>query len=135
MKEHVMKRISVLMLASMALMAPAVAVGQVAGSTLIGVAAGELREVATGWSAQRQVLRQPVFNDNDERIGTIDDIIIAPSKAVSYVVINAGGFIGVTKHNVAIPVSQLRQVGSKLVLPGATRDALKASPPFEYAIQ
>jgi sporulation protein YlmC with PRC-barrel domain len=135
MKEHVMKRISVLMLASMALMAPAVAVGQVAGSTLIGVAAGELREVATGWSAQRQVLRQPVFNDNDERIGTIDDIIIAPSKAVSYVVINAGGFIGVTKHNVAIPVSQLRQVGDKLVLPGATRDALKASPPFEYAIQ
>ena len=90
--------------------------------------------VATGWSAQRQVLRQPVFNDKDERIGTVDDIIIAPNKAISYVVINAGGFIGVTKHDVAIPVSQLQAVDGKLVLPGATRDH-KANPPFEYAIR
>jgi len=130
-----MKRRTTLMLAAIALMTPAAVGAQVAGSTLIGVAAAELREVATGWSAQRQVLRQPVFNDKDERVGTIDDVIIAPNKAVSYVVINAGGFIGVAKHDVVIPVSQLRQVAGKLVLPGATRDALKASPPFEYAVQ
>jgi sporulation protein YlmC with PRC-barrel domain len=133
--EHVMKRRMILTLAGITLLTPAVAEAQVAGSTLIGVAAEELREVATGWSAQRQVLRQPVFNDKDERVGTVDDIIIAPNKGVSYVVINAGGFIGVAKHDVAIPVSQLRQVAGKLVLPGATREALKASPPFEYAIQ
>jgi sporulation protein YlmC with PRC-barrel domain len=130
-----MKRRTILTLAGIALMTPAVAGAQVAGSTLIGVAAEELREVATGWSAQRQVLRQPVFNDRDERVGTIDDIIIAPNKAVSYVVINAGGFIGVAKHDVAVPVSQLRQIAGKLVLPGATREALKASPAFEYVVQ
>jgi sporulation protein YlmC with PRC-barrel domain len=135
MMEHAMKRTSLLILTSIALMTPTIASAQVAGSTLVGVAAEELREIATGWSAQRQILKQAVFNDKDERIGTVDDIIVAPNKAVSYVVINAGGFIGVTKHDVAVPVSQLKQVDGKLVLPGATREILKVSPPFEYAVR
>ena len=42
-------------------------------------------------------------------------------------------FIGLTKHDVAIPVSQLKLVDNKLVLAGATKEALKACPPFEYA--
>ena len=60
-------------------------------------------------------------------------IIVAPDKAVSYAIVNAGGFTGLTKHNVAIPVSQLKLVDNKLVLAGATKEALKATPPFEYA--
>jgi len=106
---------------------------QVAGSTLLGVSVAEMRDVSLGWSAKRQILGQPVSNDKDERIGSIDDIIIAPDKAVSYAIINAGGFTGLTKHDVAIPVSQLKLVDNKLVLAGATKEALKASPPFEYA--
>jgi hypothetical protein len=43
----------------------------------------------------------------------------------------AGGFLQVTKHDVAVPVSWLKLVEGKLVLPGATRDALKASHEFE----
>jgi len=130
-----MKRAGILVLAGIALLiplTPVISQAQVAGSTVVGVAVAELRDVAMGWSAMRQVLNQPVFNDKDERIGKIDDVVIAPDKALSYVIINAGGFIGVTKHDVAIPVSQLTQVDGKLVLPGATKDALKASPPFEY---
>jgi len=127
------KRTSVLVLAGIALMLPMVVRAQVAGSTLIGVAAAELRDVTWGWSAKRQVLGQPVFNDKDERIGSVDDVVISPDKAVSYLIVNAGGFIGVAKHDVAVSVSQLKQVDGKLVLPGATREALKASPPFEYA--
>lgn len=127
-----MKRTSMLVLAGIALMAPAIVQAQVAGSTLLGVAAAELREVTLGWSAKRQVLGKAVFNDKSERIGSVDDIIISPDKAVSYAIVNAGGFIGVTKHDVAVPVSQLKQMDGKLVLPGATKEALKASPAFEY---
>lgn len=130
-----MKRASILILACVAVSIPAIARAQVAGSTVVGVAAAELREVAAGWSAKRQVLGRPVYNDEAKakRVGRIDDIIIAPDKAVSYVIINAGGFIGVFKHDVAVPVAQLKLVEGKFVLPGATKDALKASPPFEYA--
>ena len=128
-----MKSIHILVLASIALTAPTVSRAQVAGSTLIGVSVTEMRDVSNGWSAKRQILGQPVVNDKDERVGSIDDIIIAPDKAVSYAIINAGGFIGLTKHDVAIPVSQLKSVDNKLVLAGATKEALRASPPFEYA--
>jgi hypothetical protein len=128
-----MKSIHILVLAGIALTVPSVSRAQVAGSTVIGISVAEARELASGWSAKRQILGQPVFNDKDERVGSIDDIIIAPDRAVSYAIVNAGGFIGLTKHDVAIPVSQLKLVENKLVLAGATKEALKASPPFEYA--
>lgn len=128
-----MRRANILIAASLALMTPGLAQAQVAGSTVLGVAAAELREVATGWSAKRQVLGQPVFNDKNEKVGTVDDIIISPDKAVSYAIVGAGGFLGVAKHDVAIPVDQFAQADGKLVLAGATKEAIKAMPPFEYA--
>jgi sporulation protein YlmC with PRC-barrel domain len=106
---------------------------QVVGSTQLGVAVAELRDVTVGWSARRQILGQPIYNDKGEAIGKADDIIIAPDKAVSYAIIGAGGFLGVGKHDVAIPVSQLQQSDGKIVLAGATKDASRAMPPFEYA--
>jgi sporulation protein YlmC with PRC-barrel domain len=127
------RSIHILVFASIALTAPTISRAQMAGSTLIGVSVAEMRDVASGWSAKRQILGQPVFNDKDERVGSIDDIIIAPDKAVSYAIINAGGFTGLTKHDVAIPVSQLKLADNKLVLAGATKEALRANPPFEYA--
>ena len=127
-----MKSIHILMLAGVALTAPTISHAQVAGSTLIGVSVTEMRDVSKGWSAKRQILGQPVFNDKDERVGSIDDIIVAPDKAVSYAIINAGGFLGLAKHDVAIPVSQLKLADNKLVLAGATKEALRNSPPFEY---
>jgi sporulation protein YlmC with PRC-barrel domain len=107
---------------------------KVVGSTQLGVAVAELRDVTTGWSAKRQVLGKTVYNDSGDGIGKVDDIIVAPDKAISYAIIGAGGFLGMGRHDVAIPVSQIKQQGDgKFVLAGATKDALKAMPPFEYA--
>jgi sporulation protein YlmC with PRC-barrel domain len=128
-----MKPMHILLLASMALTAPTISHAQVAGTTLLGVTVTELQEVAKGWSVKHTILGQHVYNDKNERIGTVDDLIVAPDKAVSYAIVNAGGFLGLAKHYVAIPVSQLKLVDKKLVLPGATKDALKASPEFQYA--
>src|ERR1700680_2206229 len=105
---------------------------QVVGSTQLGVAVAELREVTVGWSAKRQILGQSVYNDKGEAIGKADDIIIAPDKAVSYAIIGAGGFLGVGKHDVAIPVSQLKQSDGKIVLAGGNKHATNAMPQLEY---
>jgi hypothetical protein len=37
------------------------------------------------------------------------------------------------KHDVAIRMNQFKMVGGKMTLPGATKDAVKAMPAFEYA--
>jgi sporulation protein YlmC with PRC-barrel domain len=118
---------------SVLLSATCTSLGQVAGSTELGVAAAELSVITRGWSAKRQIMGQPVYNNKDEKVGQVEDIIIAPDKAVSYAIVGAGGFLGLGKHDVAIPVTQFKVKDGKLVLAGATKDALKAMPEFEYA--
>jgi sporulation protein YlmC with PRC-barrel domain len=128
-----MKRANIFVVASLALMMPGIAGAQVAGSTLIGVAAAELRDVTMGWSAKKQILSQPVYNEKSEKIGSVDDIIVSPAKAVSYAIVGVGGFLGVAKHDVAIPVNQFSQMDGKLVLAGGSKDAVQAMPVFDYA--
>ena len=106
---------------------------QVAGSSTIGVSVEELKVVAVGWSAKKKILGKAVYNDKNEKIGTVDDLIITPDKSVSYAIIGAGGFLGMGKHDVAIPVNQFKEDKGRIVLAGATKDALKAMPKFEYA--
>jgi sporulation protein YlmC with PRC-barrel domain len=108
------------------------AVAQTAGS-MISVSTIELRELATGWSAKKQILGKGVYNNIGEKIGDINDLIVTPDKAVSYAIVGVGGFLGVGEHEIAVPVGQLKQQEGKIVLPGATKDALKAAPKFEYA--
>lgn len=107
----------------------------VAGTTtaVIGVTADELVTVAKGWSAKEQIMGKDVYNDKNEKVGVVEDLIIAPDKAVSYAIIGTGGFLGMGKHDVAIRVNQFKIVAGKITLPGATKDAVKAMPAFEYA--
>jgi hypothetical protein len=109
------------------------AVAGVAGSATIGVAVEEMKALALGWSAKKQILDKDVYNDGNEKVGKVEDLIIAPDKAVSYAIVGVGGFLGIDRHDVAIPAGQLKIQGDKLTLPGATKEALKALPKFEYA--
>ena len=125
-----------LTLAAVVVMAVAnVSVAQqpVAGSTPLAISVAELRSVAAGWSAKRQIIGHTVYNDKGEAIGKVDDLIVAPDKSLSYAIVGAGGFLGVAKHDVAVPVGQFTQRDGKLFLAGATKDALKETPAFEYA--
>jgi sporulation protein YlmC with PRC-barrel domain len=106
---------------------------QVAGSTTIGVPATEITTLTKGWSAKKQILGKLVYNEQDEKVGQVDDIIVAPDKAISYAILGVGGFLGLGERSVAIPFTQLKAGDGKYVLRGATKDALKALPAFEYA--
>ena len=121
---------SVLLLLS-TVAAPSLA--QIAGSTTVGVEVTELNAVALGWSAKRQILGRTVYNEKGEKVGRVDDLIITPDKALSFAIIGAGGFVGLGRHDVAIPVNQFQEREGKLVLDGATKEAIKALPSFDYS--
>jgi sporulation protein YlmC with PRC-barrel domain len=106
---------------------------QVAGSTTIGVQVEQLQLVATGWSLKKQVLGKTVVNENGEKVGRIDDLIVAPDSSLSFAIVGAGGFVGLARHDVAIPVSQISARDGNFVLPGASKAVVKAMPAFEYA--
>jgi hypothetical protein len=113
---------------------PALAASPVAGgSTTVGVSIVESTQLATGWSVKETLMGQPVLNLAGDEVGKVQDLIISPDKRVSYVIVGAGGFVGIGRHDVAIPVTQLEERAGKLVMAGATRDSIKALPRFEYA--
>jgi hypothetical protein len=99
----------------------------------LGASAEDLKAMAEGWSAKRQILGQAVYNQSKEKVGTIDDLIVAPDGESAFAIIGAGGFAGVGRHDVAIPLEQLQLESGKFVLEGATRAAIKALPKYEHA--
>lgn len=130
-----MLRLSTLtILASLATtLASTTASAQVAGATTIGVQVEQLQLVAAGWSVKKQVLGKDLVNENGEKVGRIDDLIVAPDSFVSFAIVGAGGFVGLARHDVAIPVSQISARDGNFVLPGASKAVVKALPAFEYA--
>jgi sporulation protein YlmC with PRC-barrel domain len=123
--------------ASVALLGLSSAVGsayaQVAGSTAVTLTFVEPSELAIGWSVKKTLMGRAIYNEKNDEIGKVEDLIISPEKSVSYVIVGAGGFIGMGRHDVAIPVDRIVQHGSKLVMAGATKDSIKAMAPFDYA--
>jgi sporulation protein YlmC with PRC-barrel domain len=109
----------------------------VVGKTPLGVTVIQTEALLTGWSAKKQLIGKTVMNEKNDKIGKIDDLILTPGTdtkvpVASFAIIGVGGFLGVGKKDVAIPMEQLKLQGSNLMLAGATKDALKALPEFEY---
>ena len=103
------------------------------GTTTIDASVTESTQIAMGWSVKKTLMGKTIYNDAGKSVGKVVDLIISPDRNVSYVIIGAGGFVGIGRHDVAIPVTQIKDKGGKLVLPGATKESVKAMPEFIYA--
>jgi sporulation protein YlmC with PRC-barrel domain len=110
------------------------ALAQVAGgTTTVDTSITESTRLAMGWSVKKTLMGKSIYNEAGQKVGKVEDLIIAPDKNVSYVIVGAGGFVGIGRHDVAIPVTQIQDKAGKLVMAGATKDMIKAMPEFTYA--
>jgi sporulation protein YlmC with PRC-barrel domain len=101
----------------------------VAGVIPLGVTRIEADLVAPGLRASK-LMKQRVYNEAGQKIGEVEDLVIAPDGSLSVAVVEVGGFLGIARHKVAIPVKQFTSIHPKVVLPGATKEALKKLPEF-----
>ena len=94
------------------------------------------KAVAKGYSA-RQLMGENVMNERREPIGTIDDLIVARDADDSdvYVVLEVGAFLGLGGHLVAVPFTSIEvdERNDRILLAGATRDALRKLPVYQGA--
>lgn len=78
-----------------------------------------------------------VFNNADETVGDIDDLIIAMDGSVKGVVIGVGGFLGLGEKHVAIEMASLDvmndEAGTPRLVTTANKADLEAAPEFVTA--
>ena len=93
----------------------------------------DVHAVADGYRASK-LIGSNVVNDQNEKVGTIEDIIIGRDR-VLFAVLQVGGFLHLGGYMVAVPYQSLvlDETGRKIKLPGATQEALKKLPEFKYA--
>jgi hypothetical protein len=87
--------------------------------------------LATGYRTSK-VVGSSVVNEAGETVGSIDDLIVTPTERVPFAVLSVGGFLGLGTKYVVVPFSALKVQDKKIVLPGATKDSLRALPEFKY---
>ena len=92
----------------------------------------DIKVVARGYRATKLVGTN-VQNDKKEKIGEIDDIVIGRDK-VLFAILQVGGFLGLGGHLVAVPYNSLQidDTGRNIVLPGASKEALRKLPQYKH---
>ena len=69
------------------------------------------------WRASK-VVGVSVYNDNNESLGSINDLLMDNSGNIKAVVIGVGGFLGVGEHLVAIPFDKIKFVNEPVAYTG-----------------
>jgi sporulation protein YlmC with PRC-barrel domain len=117
--------------AAIALAAPAFVLAQGTPQT-VQLTKVDVIKVATGYRASK-VIGASVVNEANDTVGKVDDIIIGQDGKSPFVVLSVGGFLGMGSKLIVLPYEQLKATENKIVLPGATKEALKDLPEFKYA--
>jgi PRC-barrel domain len=102
--------------------------GRTAGSA--GLA--NVAEVGNGYRTS-EVRGPAVWNERNERIGTIPEVVIGRDD-VPFAIVEVGGLLDLGAHMVAVPFKALKidDARRKVVLSGATRRALRNFPEFRF---
>lgn len=85
-----------------------------------------------------KVVGSTVYNDHDQKIGSIDDLVIGSDHSL-HAVLSVGGFLGMGGKMVSVPFDKLQFGNTKassdnrVVLPGSTKDELTSMPDYHYA--
>jgi sporulation protein YlmC with PRC-barrel domain len=81
-------------------------------------AASDSSSYQGNWRASKLV-GLSVYNDNNESLGSINDLLTDKSGNIKAVVIGVGGFLGVGEHLVAVPLDKIKFVNEPVVYAGA----------------
>jgi sporulation protein YlmC with PRC-barrel domain len=86
-----------------------------------------------------KLIGSAVYNDRDEKVGSVEDLVLGKDNKADDVIVSVGGFLGMGKKLVSVPYTQLRlgdtknaSSSNKVVMPGATKESLKGQPEFHY---
>jgi ribosomal 30S subunit maturation factor RimM len=84
-----------------------------------------------------KVIGSSVYNDQDVKVGSIDDLLVGKDGKIS-AVLSVGGFLGMGTKYVEVPYSELvfgntqKDSENRVVLKGATKASLESQAAYTY---
>jgi sporulation protein YlmC with PRC-barrel domain len=111
----------------------------IAGAVVGGPAIAANNEMVTtlpnGAHPISDYYNQSVYDEKDNKIGDIGDLLVENGGKVNTAIIGVGGFLGVGEKNVAIPFQSLKVVekdGKRYLVLNTTKEALQSAPGYVY---
>lgn len=99
----------------------------------------DITSIQTAYRGSK-VIGSTVYNDKNETVGKIDDLLISADGKAPYAVLSVGGFLGMGERLIVVPTANLKVAydkdksdNTKIVLPGATKEQLKSHPEYTYS--
>jgi sporulation protein YlmC with PRC-barrel domain len=87
-----------------------------------------------------KIIGSSVYDDHDQKVGSIDDLVIGRDKSLQ-AVLSVGGFLGMGSKLVEVPFDKLQFGNTKgssdnrVVMPGATKESLNGMPDYHFVKQ
>jgi hypothetical protein len=78
----------------------------------------------------KELLGRRVINDADETIGALDDLMTQEDR-IAFAILSVGGFLGLGAHKVVVHFENLIIDDEDIVLPGASKEALRQMTAFD----
>ena len=85
------------------------------------------------WLAS-DIYKADVYDNSEDKIGTVTDLIMDSTGTVTTAVVSVGGLLGVGAKDVAVPFNALKVTsrdGKDWLVLNETKDQLKAAPAFD----
>lgn len=99
----------------------------------------DITSVQTAYRSSK-VIGSTVYNEQNENVGKVDDLLISSDGKPPFAVLSIGGFLGIGDRLIVVPTASLQVAydkdksdNNKIVLLGATKDHLKTYPEYTYA--
>jgi sporulation protein YlmC with PRC-barrel domain len=89
-------------------------------TTAAPAAAADTTSFKGNWRTSKLV-GMSVYNDNNESLGSINDLLTDKNGDIKGVVLGVGGFLGVGEHLVAIPYDKIKFVDEPVAYTGASK--------------
>jgi sporulation protein YlmC with PRC-barrel domain len=103
------------------------------GATTAGIGVDSAR--LQGGQRASKLIGQNIYNEANESVGEVDDLIVPQGGAGQpVVVLSVGGFLGIGARLVAVPYERLQWNAERerWTLPGATKDSLESLPAYDH---
>ena len=88
---------------------------------------------SAGATAVDHLIGKTVYGTGDEKLGTVDDVLLDSTGKATQLVVSSGGFLGIGERKVAIPYNdaQWNPDREELQVAGLTAEQIKTMPEFE----